>query len=335
MIRVGILGYGYWGPNLVRNFSNCATTEVACVCDISEARLAKLHSVYPNVKSTTDYAAMLSDPGVDAVAIATSVSTHYKFALAALRAGKHVLVEKPFTATSAEGEELIAEAKDRNLTLMVDHTFLFTPAVQKIRELIEKGEIGDLYYFDSVRINLGLFQHDVNVIWDLAVHDLAIMEYVLGASPKSISATGVAHVKGRPEDVAHMTCFFENNLMAHFHVNWLSPVKVRQMLIGGSKKMIVWDDVAPSEKVKVYDKGITVTDTEDVYKMMVNYRSGDMYAPHLGTKEALLAEAEHFAECCETGKTPLTNAESGLRIVKILEAAEKSLKSHGVPVDIL
>ena len=334
MLRVGILGYGYWGPNLVRNFSVCSKTEVGCVCDVSEERLTKLRSVYPDVKSTKSYAEMLADPTVDAVAIATNVSTHYKFAMMALKAGKHVLVEKPFTATAKEGEELIAEAKARKLTLMVDHTFLFTPAVQKIRELIKKDEIGDLYYFDSVRINLGLFQHDVNVIWDLAVHDLAIMEYVLGASPKMISATGAAHVKGRPEDVAHLTCFFENNLMAHFHVNWLSPVKVRQMLIGGAKKMIVWDDMNPSEKIKVYDKGITITNTEDVYKMMVNYRSGDMYAPHLGAKEALLAEAEHFAECVETGKTPLTNAESGLRIVKILEAAEKSLKNHGAPVEI-
>lgn len=334
MVRVGILGYGYWGPNLVRNFSVCSKTEVGCVCDISENRLAKLRSVYPDVKSTTNYNDMLSDPTIDAVAIATNVSTHFRFAMEALKAGKHVLVEKPFTATSQEGEALIAEAKARNLVLMVDHTFLFTPAVQKIRELIEKGEIGDLYYFDSVRINLGLFQHDVNVIWDLAVHDLAIMEYVLGTSPKSISATGAAHVRGRPEDVAHLTCFFENNLMAHFHVNWLSPVKIRQMLIGGSKKMIVWDDVSPNEKVKVYDKGITLTNTEDVYKMMVNYRSGDMYAPHLGTKEALLAEAEHFAECIETGATPLTDAPSGLRIVKILEAAEKSLKAHGAPIEV-
>ena len=334
MVRVGILGYGYWGPNLVRNFSVCSKTEVGCVCDISDERLEKLRSVYPDVKSTKSYDEMLSDPTIDAIAIATSVSSHFKFAMAALKAGKHVLVEKPFTATSKEGKELIAEAKARKLILMVDHTFLFTPAVRKIRELIEKDEIGDLYYFDSVRINLGLFQHDVDVIWDLAVHDLAIMEYVLGTSPKAISATGAAHVKGRPEDVAHLTCFFEDNLMAHFHVNWLSPVKVRQMLIGGSKKMIVWDDVAPSEKIKVYDKGITLTNTEDVYKMMVNYRSGDMYAPHLGTKEALLAEAEHFADCVETGATPLTNAESGLRIVKILEAAEKSLKAHGAPIEI-
>lgn len=334
MVRIGILGYGYWGPNLVRNFSVCSKTEVGCVCDISDDRLAKLRSVYPDVKATKSYEEMLADPTIDAIAIATNVSTHHRFAMSALKAGKHVLVEKPFTATAGEAEELIAEAKKRGLILMVDHTFLFTPAVRKIRELIEKGEIGDLYYFDSVRINLGLFQHDVNVIWDLAVHDLAIMEYVLGASPKAISATGVAHVKGRPEDVAHLTCFFENSLMAHFHVNWLSPVKVRQMLIGGSKKMIVWDDMNPSEKIKVYDKGITLTNTDDVYKMMVNYRSGDMYAPHLGTKEALLWEAEHFAECIETGSVPLTSAESGLRIVKILEAAEKSLKAHGTPIDV-
>jgi len=334
MIKIGIIGYGYWGPNLVRNFSTCLKTKVVSVCDLREDRLKKLSASYPSIHPTTNYKNMLDDPEIDAIAIATAVSSHFKFAMAALKAGKHVLVEKPFTATVAEGEQLIAEAEKRHLTLMVDHTFLFTPAVRKIRELVEKGEVGDIYYFDSVRINLGLFQHDVNVLWDLAVHDLSIMDYILGDLPLSISATGVSHLQNQPEDVAHMTCFFKNNMMAHFHVNWLSPVKIRKMLIGGTKKMIVFDDLDASEKIKVYDKGITVTSTDDIYKMMVNYRTGDMWAPKLGTTEALLAEAEHFAECIETGRTPLTDGASGLRVVRILEAAERSLKVNGMPVEV-
>ena len=277
---------------------------------------------------------MLDNPGIDAIAIATPVSTHFDLALQALKAGKHVLVEKPFTATADQARILIEEADRRKLTLMVDHTFLFTPAVRKIKELVQSGDLGRLYYYDSVRVNLGLFQHDVNVLWDLAVHDLSIMDFILGARPQAVSATGMAHVAGQPEDMAFLTCYFADSVIAHFHVNWLAPVKIRRTLIGGDRKMIVYDDLEPSEKIKVYDKGITVNEPEGIYKMMVGYRTGDMWAPQLATTEALLAEARHFAECVETGKQPLTDGQAGLNVVRILEAASASIRNRGQPVEL-
>ena len=277
---------------------------------------------------------MLDNPGIDAIAIATPVSTHFDLALQALKAGKHVLVEKPFTATAEQARILIEEADRRKLTLMVDHTFLFTPAVRKIKELVQSGDLGRLYYYDSVRVNLGLFQHDVNVLWDLAVHDLSIMDFILGARPQAVSATGMAHVAGQPEDMAFLTCYFADSVIAHFHVNWLAPVKIRRTLIGGDRKMIVYDDLEPSEKIKVYDKGITVNEPEGIYKMMVGYRTGDMWAPQLATTEALLSEARHFAECVESGKRPLTDGQAGLNVVRILEAASASIRNRGQPVEL-
>lgn len=334
MLKMGVIGYGYWGPNLVRNFSDCGKAVVTAVSDTRPERLELVARRYPGVQTTTDVRELVANPDVDAVAIATPVSSHYELALQALQAGKHVLVEKPFTATVAEGERLIEEAEKRNLTLMVDHTFLYTPAVRKIKELVDQGELGPLFYYDSVRVNLGLFQHDVNVIWDLAVHDLSIMDFVLESPARAVSATGMAHVDGQPEDVAYLTCYFPNKLIAHFHVNWLAPVKVRRTLIGGGKKMIVYDDLEPSEKVKVYDKGITVNEPEGAYQLMVGYRSGDMWAPRLDTTEALRTEALHFIECVETGKRPLTDGQAGLRVVRILEAATESLKNLGKPVEL-
>lgn len=334
MIKIGVIGYGYWGPNLVRNFSECGVAEVRAVSDLRPDRLKPVAARYPAVKTTADHRALLEDPGIDAVAIATPVSTHFELALQALKAGKHVLVEKPFTATVEQGQRLIEEAERRKLTLMVDHTFLFTPAVRKIKQLVDAGELGQLYYYDSVRVNLGLFQHDVNVLWDLAVHDLSIMDYILGAAPQTVAATGVAHVAGQPEDVAFLTCFFANNLIAHFHVNWLAPVKIRRTLIGGDRKMIVFDDLEPSEKIKVYDKGITVNEPEGVYKMMVGYRTGDMWAPQLPNTEALREEAKHFVDCVENGKRPLTDGRAGLDVVRILEAATKSIRNRGQPVEL-
>ncbi|MDD4019445.1 MAG: Gfo/Idh/MocA family oxidoreductase [Kiritimatiellae bacterium] len=334
MIRMGVVGYGYWGPNLVRNFTACADTTVVAVCDSRDAQLNKMSALYPSVKACKEYSCLLEDPSIDAIAIATAVDSHFALALQAIEAGKHIWVEKPFTATVDQGRKLLDEAAKRKLVVHVDHTFLYTAAVRKIRELVESGSLGELYYFDSVRVNLGLFQHDVNVLWDLAVHDLAIMEYILGCSPVEISATGASHVQGQPEDVANMTCFFERGLMAHFHVNWLAPVKIRQTLIGGSKKMIVYDDIVASEKVKVYDKGISVKTTDDIYKLLVQYRSGDVWIPALATTEALLAEAAHFADCVEHGAKPVSGGESGLNVVKILEAATKSLKLRGSPVKI-
>lgn len=335
MIRVGVIGYGYWGPNLVRNFSEAPGTSVAGVCDARPERLALVERRYPGVQVTTRVEELLANPAIDAVAISTPVSAHFELAMQALRAGKHVMVEKPMTSTSAEALTLIAEAEQRGLVLMVDHTFVYTGAVRKIRELITSGRLGDLYYYDSVRVNLGLFQHDVDVIWDLAVHDLAIMEYVLGVQPCAITAAGMSHVAGGPENIAYITAFFEDNLIAHVNVNWLSPVKVRRTLIGGSKQMIVYDDMEPSEKVKVYDKGITVTNgPESVYKMLIGYRTGDMYSPQLDVTEALRIEAQHFADCIEHGKRPITDGYAGLRVVRMLEAATQSMKKRGALVEL-
>ncbi|HRX05775.1 MAG TPA: Gfo/Idh/MocA family oxidoreductase [Kiritimatiellia bacterium] len=334
MINIGVIGYGYWGPNLVRNFLECGAAEVKAVSDLRADRLKQVAGRYPAVKTTADHRELLADPGVDAVAIATPVSSHYDLALQALQAGKHVLVEKPFTATVEQGRRLVEEADRRRLTLMVDHTFLFTPAVRKVKELVDAGELGRLYYYDSVRINLGLFQHDVNVLWDLAVHDLSIMDFILGSAPQAVSATGVAHVDGQPEDMAFLTCYFPERVIAHFHVNWLAPVKIRRTLIGGDRKMIVYDDLEPSEKIKVYDKGITVNEPDGVYRMMVGYRTGDMWAPQLATTEALREEARHFIDCIENGRRPLTDGAAGLDVVRILEAASTSMRNRGQPVEL-
>jgi predicted dehydrogenase len=272
---------------------------------------------------------------VDAVVIVTPVSSHFDLAMEALRAGKHVLVEKPMTSTSEQAVALIDEADRRGLVLMVDHTFVYTNAVAKMRELTQAGELGDIYYYDSVRINLGLFQHDVNVLWDLAVHDLSIMDFVLGKSPVAVSATGLAHVPGRPENIAYMTMFFEGRLIAHVHANWLAPVKVRRTLLGGSRRMIVFDDLEASEKIKVYDRGISVNSSpENLYQMMVGYRAGDMWAPQLPITEALHNEAKHFVECIEKKETPRTDGHAGLRVVRLLEAASRSMAEQGRLVTI-
>lgn len=335
MVNIGIIGYGYWGPNLVRNFKTCEGATVKMVSDLRPERLKAVSALYPGIRTTMNARELIASPDVDAVAIATPVYTHFQLALDALRAGKHVLVEKPLTSTSAEGAQLIEEARRLGKVLMVDHTFIYTGAVRKIKSLVDNGDLGKLYYYDSVRVNLGLFQHDVNVLWDLAVHDLSIMDYVLGRQAKAVAATGMAHVPGKPEDVAYLTCFFEDDVIAHFHVNWLAPVKVRRTLLGGDKKMIVFDDLEPSEKIKVYDKGITVTENADnIYKLMVGYRTGDMWAPQLPAMEALLVEASHFVECINKAKTPLTDGEAGLRVVRILEAATESMKKRGAPVDL-
>src|SRR4030095_3623623 len=302
MIQVGVVGYGYWGPNLVRNFMAAPGSSVFAVADLREERLQPLRKLYPSLKTSTDAFGLIKDPAVDAVIIATPVSSHFELAMAALKAGKHVLVEKPLAARSDQARQLIDCADARNLVLLVDHTFVYTDAVRKMRELITTGALGEIYYYDAVRVNLGLFQHDINVIWDLAIHDLSIMDFVLPDKPVAVSATGISHVPGQPENVAYIPLFFPSAQIAHVHVNWLTPVKVRHTLIGGSEKMILYDDLDPSEKVKVYDKGINVTpEPEDVYKMLVSYRSGDMWAPRLDNTEALQTEARHFIDCIEHG----------------------------------
>lgn len=335
MVGIGVIGYGYWGPNLVRNFSQARGGQVVAVCDQRSERRALVEKVYPSVQTYSDVDEMLRNPDVNAVAIATPVSTHYALAMQSLEAGKHVFVEKPFAATIAEGERMVAEAEQRNLTLMVDHTFIYTSAVRKIKEMLSSGTLGHLYYYDSVRVNLGLFQSDVSVLWDLAVHDLSIMDFLIERSPTMVAATGMAHVPGRPENLAYLTCFFSNNLIAHFHVNWLAPVKIRQTLIGGSEKMIVYDDIEMSEKIKVYDKGIIVgQDDAAIYQRHVGYRTGDMWAPRLDNIEALQIEAEHFIACVNTGQQPLSSGHAGLRVIKILESASKSMANHGQPVEL-
>ena len=335
MLRLGVIGYGYWGPNLVRNFMEVPVSTVVAVCDLRPERLNQLTNRYPSIKTCTETQELLHDPQIDAVAIATPVSTHFDLALAALRAGKHVLVEKPLAANSEQALQLIEEAAALKRVLMVDHTFVYTGAVRKIRELITDNQLGEIYYYDAVRVNLGLFQHDVNVIWDLAIHDLSIMDYVLPSRAVAVSATGISNIPGQPENVAYITLFFGNPQIAHVHVNWLTPVKVRHTLIGGSDKMILYDDLEPSEKVKVYDKGVRVSQSpEDVYEMLVSYRSGDMWAPRLEATEALHTEALHFIDCIENGKQPETDGQAGLRLVRIVEAAERSLRARGELVEI-
>jgi len=335
MINIGVIGYGYWGPNLVRNFAEAEGANVTALSDMRPERLRAALRRHPSLKTTTDYRDVLNDSGVDAVAIATPVSSHYDLAMEALRAGKHVLVEKPMTASSEQAMRLIDEAERRNLRLMVDHTFAYTGAVRKIRELISEGSAGEIYYYDSVRVNLGLFQHDINVMWDLAVHDLSIMDFVLPFNPRAVSATGISHVPGSPENIAYMTLFFDRPLIAHIHVNWLAPVKVRRTLIGGNRKMIVYDDLEPSEKIKIYDKGVTVNgDPESKYQMLVGYRVGDMWAPRIDLTEALLTEAAHFIRCIERNEIPETDGHSGLRVVLALEAATRSMRESGRQVEI-
>jgi len=334
MIGVGVIGYGYWGPNLVRNFVEAPQARVIAVADLRSESLAQIGGRYPTIKTTTDYRSLLSDAEIDLIVVATPVSTHFELAMQALHAGKHVLVEKPLAATVEQGERLLEEAGRCHRLLMVDHTFVYTGAVRKIKEVLDSGELGQLYYYDSVRVNLGLFQRDVNVLWDLAVHDLSILDYVLDVRPCAVSAMGIAHIPGQPKDVAYMTCMFESNLIAHLHVNWLSPVKVRRTLIGGARQMVVYDDLEPSEKVKVYNKGITLNNGEGKYELLVGYRAGDMWAPQLATREALRAEVSHLLDCIAHERPPLTDGQCGLRVVRILEAATQSLCQRGRPVEL-
>ena len=328
MIKIGVIGYGYWGPNVVRNFYNVPEVKLVSVCDKRSESLDRLQSVYPNIEVTNDANDILLSTDIDAVAVVTPVSTHFELARKALQNGKHVFVEKPFTCTSDQAETLIELAEKKKLKIMVDHTFLFTGAVRKMKQLISDGTLGPLYYYDSVRVNLGLFQHDVNVIWDLAPHDLSIMDYLIDEKPESVVATGEQHINGS-EDIAYITLYFPNNIIAHVSVNWLSPVKVRTTLIGGEKKMLVWNDLAVDEKIKVYDKGIEATDRDGVYDLLVSYRSGDMWAPKVDQEEALKLETQTFVDSLMNGVKPFNDGHSGLRVVKVLEAADKSLKGGG------
>ena len=328
VIRFGVVGYGYWGPNIVRNLISLPGARVASLCDTNLHALRRASQAYPGLEVSTDPAELIASPLVDAVAIVTPVWTHYELARAALKHGKHVFVEKPFTSTVAEAEQLIELADRCKLKIMVDHTFLFTGTVRKIRELIDKGMLGSLYYYDSTRVNLGLFQHDINVIWDLAPHDLSIMDFIIKARPEAVSATGQRHLNGH-EDVAFITVHFPERLIAHINVNWLSPVKVRTTLIGAEKKMLVWNDLDTEQKLKVYDRGVEICTTEDMYDLLVMYRSGDIWAPRIEEVEALKIELQAFLDCITQNKPIINDGPAGLQVVKMLEAASASLARKG------
>jgi predicted dehydrogenase len=330
VVSVAVIGCGYWGPNLVRNFFEAPASTVSAVCDLDQERLTGIAKRYPTIALTTDYRDILRDPDIDAVAIATPVSTHYRLAKEALEAGKNVWVEKPLTSRYTEAQRLTELAEQKNLVLMVDHVFVYTGAVQRIRQSIEAAELGEMLYYDSVRVNLGLLQHDVNVIWDLGVHDFSIVDYLLPQRPTAVSAVGARHINGGSESIAYVTLHFEENLIAHFHLNWLAPVKIRLTTVCGSRRMVVYDDTEPSEKVRIYDRGVTVNGSlEDRTRLLVEYRSGDMYAPKLEQAEALQAAARHFADCIVNGSRPRTDGEVGSRIVALTEAAQRSLTSGG------
>jgi predicted dehydrogenase len=340
MITIGVIGCGYWGPNLIRNFAEDERAQLRWICDTDERRLNAIGRRYPAARTAADYHVLLADPELAAVVIATPVATHYTFARAALDAGKHVLIEKPFTTSSREAEELVALAKSRGLTLMVDHTFVYTGAVRRIKEIVESGELGELLYFDSIRINLGLFQRDINVVWDLAPHDLSIMDYLVEREPIALTATGSSHIEAGIENIAYVMLRFRDSFIAHFHFNWLSPVKIRRTLIAGSRKMIVYDDIEPTEKVRVYDKGVTTnriesdTDKEAAYRTLVSYRTGDVWVPKLDSTEALTHVSAEFLESIMNKRAPLTDGSAGLRVVRLLEAAQESINQGGKLIEL-
>ena len=331
VVKFGVIGYGYWGPNVVRNLDQLDQVDVLQVCDLSASARQRAQKAFPELEVTADPSAVLSSPDIDAIAVVTPVWTHFEIARTALENGKHVFVEKPFTSNSAQAQELIELAEKKNLKIMVDHTFLFTGAVRKIRQLLQEDTLGRLYYYDSTRVNLGLFQHDVNVIWDLAPHDLSIMDHLIQQRPEAIVATGQTHLNGH-EDIAFITLYFPDKIIAHINVNWLSPVKMRTTLIGGEKKMLVWNDLTTDEQVRVYDKGVSVSSREGVYNLLVNYRSGDMWAPRLERAEALTHELSYFVDCIINNRTPMNDGHAGMRVVKMLEAASQSLSQRGALV---
>lgn len=335
MLRIGVIGYGYWGPNIVRNFNNQPDAMVVAVCDLDPNALRKAEGTYEGIRVTSNCDEIINTVDIDAVAIITPVSTHYALAKKALRNGKHVFIEKPFTASTREAEELIELADRKNLVIMVDHTFLFCGAVKKIKQLIDDDVLGDLFYFDSIRINLGLFQKDVNVVWDLAPHDLSIMNHLIGKEPVAVAATGISHFNDDIENVAYITVYFPGNLIAHFNISWLSPVKIRTTLIGGHKKMVVWNDLVADEKIRVYDRGVEngkVLGHENKNLLRTHYRMGDMWSPRLEEVEALKSETKYFLECVDRNVKPINDGANGLKVVKLLETAVKSLKMGGAVI---
>ena len=334
MINVAIIGYGYWGKNLVRNFYNHPGCNVQLVVDSDQNKLDKLKAIYPDVSTTLEVEDIYKNEQIDAVIIATPVFSHHKLALQALENGRHVMVEKPMTASSEEARELIELATQKELLLMPDHTFLYTGAVQKIKELVQSGQIGQIKYIDSTRINLGLFQSDINVLWDLAPHDISIVNFILDEQPIAVQATGISHTNNGLENIAYLTLHYQSNVLVHFNCSWTSPVKIRQMLIGGDKKMIVYNDMNPAERVKVYDTGYEIKSDEDRTKLLIDYRAGDIFTPHLNNTEALFAMADDFITSIQNKTIPTSDNSIGLTVVKILEAADKSLQNNGARINL-
>jgi predicted dehydrogenase len=335
VINLGVIGAGYWGPNLIRNFGVARRSRVLRCADLDQARLQHMEELYPSLQTTTDYREILDDPEISAVAIATPVSTHYKLAMDALAARKHVFVEKPLAQSSEQCLELAAAAAQRNLIVMVGHTFVYTAAVNKIRELIAAGDLGEILYINSARVNLGVFQPDINVVWDLAPHDLSIMNWILDSRPERVAAHGRSYIRPGIEDVAFVDLEYPNRVIANIHVSWLDPCKIRRTTVVGSKKMLVYDDVSNIEKIRVYDKGVEVPPHYDNFgEFKLAYRYGDMLVPRLDESEPLKVECRHFLDCIEHRRRPRSSAEDGLAVVCALEAAGTSLRDAGRTVDI-
>lgn len=336
-VTAAVVGFGYWGPNIARNFEDAATVELRAICDSRSARIDLARRRHPRAEVTDDFDRILADDAIEAVAIATPVSSHAELACRALQAGKHVLVSKPLAGCAAEARRVVAAAEQAGRVLLVDHTFVFMGAVRKVRELVRAGELGELYYYDSVRVNLGLFQHDVSVVWDLAVHDLSILSAWVPERPRAVSCTGISHVEGHPPDTAYLTLFYDSTFIAHINVNWLSPVKIRRTLLGGSRKMVVFDDLDSVEKIRLYDRGITtVTQPVDPGLVPIAYRrTGDVWIPQIDLTEALAVETAHFTRCIRQGEEPWSRGEEALTIVEILDAAEESMKLQGHPVELV
>lgn len=334
MFKVGLLGFGYWGPNMARNILDNPELELSYICDIDQISIKHASERYPQVECVDIPDIVIEDRNVDIVIIATPVNTHYQLTLDALNNGKHVLVEKPMTDTHSKAVKLVNTAESNNLILMVDHTFIYSSAVAKIKEIVTSGELGELLYFDSTRINLGLFQHDINVIWDLAPHDFSILNYIIDDDPIAISAYGVSFFDKQHESIAYINLAYKSGFIAHFHVNWLAPVKIRQTIIGGSKKMLVYNDMEPTEKIKIYDKGVNITNREGIYKTLVQYRTGDIHIPHIENNEPLKTEINHFVDCLKNKRTPITDGRAGEKVVKILEASQKSITNNGIPIQL-
>jgi predicted dehydrogenase len=333
-MKIGVVGFGYWGPNLVRNFNSVPSVTVEYVCELRSDRLEAASKVSPKIKTTRDVSEIINHPNIDAVVIATPVFTHFDLAKKILNSGKHVLIEKPMTASSDEATELIELAAAKNRILMVDHTFLYTGAVQKMHKLVNSGDLGKITYFDSTRINLGLFQPDVNVLWDLAPHDISILNYLIEERPVSVNATGVSHTNNSIENIAYMTINYQSGMIAHFNCSWTSPVKIRMTLLGGSKKMVVYNDMEPTEKIRIYDTGYNVKTEEEKLKILIDYRVGDIFIPKINTTEALFVMANDFINAIQTGATPVSSSSIGLDVVKILEASQKSIKENGKEIKL-